>query len=366
MAIGCVSGHRAFIHDRGGVRRLFEVTDLTRVKWSRVRDDISEAEIDLDGDECQAQASYLEQIEPGRHELVIFRGLERVWEGPITRIAYTGYSVSIFAKDVLHYAFRTAMHAGYSSAYPNVEYGTNRIERIFRGELNRKEALTPPVNVLPFLANHHKITDAKTTRTTKPYDKTVFEEMDDMAAKAGVDYTVVGRAIHLWDTHESAMGQTATVTENDFLGDITVSVYGMELATATIVTDGEGTYGKAGGIDPYYGEWEMLVTSETEEGEDTPTQAVLQEQAQRNLSGRNPTPLQVRVPDNSSLNPNGVLSMSDLVPGVWIPLRATTPIRSIQQMQKLNSMSVTESAEGEDINITMYPAAGADDVAEGD
>lgn len=362
MALDCVSGHRAFIHDRGGVRRLFEVTNLTAVKWGRLRDEISEGEIHLDGAECQAQASYLAQIEPGRHELVIYRGLERVWEGPITRIAYTGLEVSVYAKDVMHYTYRTAIHGRYSNAYPNVAYCTNFAAQILSIELARKEALSPPINVVPFIVNHHLPTDAKTTRGVKPYQKTLYEEVDDMAAKAGIDYTVVGRAIHLWDTHEN-LGQTAVVTENDFLGHVTVSVYGMELATHAICSDGEDTYAVAGAIDPYYGEWEILVTSDTEEGEQSPTLEELTSQARANLAGRKPTPLQVRIPDNSSLNPNGVLSMSDLVPGVWIPLRAETPIRSIQQMQKLNAVTVTEDESGETINVTLYPAAGADETS---
>ena len=57
------------------------------------------------------------------------------------------------------------------------------------------------------------------------------------------------------------------------------------------------------------------------------------------------------------INPNGVLDISSLVPGVHIPLNAKLPGRSVTQMQKLDSMHVEETPEnGETIQITMSPA----------
>src|SRR6202000_182584 len=106
------------------------------------------------------------------------------------------------------------------------------------------------------------------------------------------------------------------------------SVYGMEFATRSIVTDGQGNWAEAdtevnGGVDPYYGLGETVKHTEvTTDGTAvaTPTQADLISQADRNLVGRNPTPLQVRVPDGSEINMDGVLTIDMLVPGVYIPL----------------------------------------------
>ena len=44
-----------------------------------------------------------------RHELVIFRGNDRVWEGPIFRISDEGSQITIVAKDVTAYLFGTAL-----------------------------------------------------------------------------------------------------------------------------------------------------------------------------------------------------------------------------------------------------------------
>jgi hypothetical protein len=368
MAIDCVTGHRAFIYDRGGKTRLSEITSLSNVKWQRIRDDISTATLELNGQACQEQAERLGQIEPGRHELVIFRGQERVWEGPVNHLAYSSEALALEAHDVMYYAQRTTMHAAYdnrvtSSGTPPVitdrrTYVTTRAKNILVAELARKEALPPAINVVPFIVDHAVAGNARTAAYTYPFQYQVWEHIDSLAADNGIDYTVVGRAIHLWDTDDN-LGVTPTVTEADFLGGIVVSVYGAQLATRAIVTNGDGTYGYAGGTDPYYGEWEILATTDTEEKADDPnlSQDQLNSQALRNLTGRNPTPVLVRIPDNSTLNPTGVLSIADLVPGVHIPLRAKTLIRDLQQMQKLDQVTVEETAAGETIQITLTPAA---------
>ena len=70
-----------------------------------------------------------------------------------------------------------------------------------------------------------------------------------------------------------------------------------------------------------------------------------------------PPPLVVRVPDNSTLNPNGTLSINELVPGVFIPLEAELPGRQLSQMQKLDSVKVSETAEqGEQVQVVLSPA----------
>lgn len=351
--------HTAWITDRGGQRRIGQLHNLSLVRWSRLRDDISEATIQINADHMDSQADLLRKIEPGRHELCIYRNRKRVWEGPIGLPTFSRQGVEIHAKDVMYYAVRTAMRAGYSSAYPNVEYVTSRAYRIMMAELARKEALG--YNLLDHIVEHHLSTDAKTTAVTMPMQFTVFEHIDAMASDKGMDYTVVGRAIHLWDTSVPAMGRTRTATESDFSSDVIVSVYGSELATSAIVTDGQGNWAEAGGIDPFYGEWEVLHTAYDEtEGETPPTEGEMYSQALRNRAGRLPTPLQVRVPDNSTLNPKGMFSVDDLVPGVYIPLLANIGIRKVSQTQKLDSVRFEQTADGETVSVVMSPSTSPD------
>lgn len=354
--------HTAYIYDRGGLHQVGVLTPLMRIRWERRRDDISTATAYIATPDA-ACATMLGMIHAGRHEMVIFRGNRRVWEGPIVRIAYKGPSVEIEAHDVMHYALRTTMHNEYDDSYPNNGLVLDRIDRILTAEMARKEALNPPINMLAHVKIIYAtppVTDAGTAAHTLPYQHSVFQHIDEYAARGGVDYTVVGRAAVFFDVN-TPLGRTAAITKDDFIGQPVITEYGMELGTNVAMTDGKGNYGTAGAIDPYYGEWEMLFQAYDENtaavGTAVPTVAELTSQAQRSWKQSKLPPVVLRIPDNTRLNPNGVLSVDDLVPGVHIPFTAELPGRSLSQMQKLDSMSVEETADGgEVIKVTLSPA----------
>jgi hypothetical protein len=366
MALSCVT-HTAELYDRGGTKKIGSLGPLARVKWERRRDDISVAQVWIATVDA-ACSEVLRLAETNRTELVIFRGNKRVWEGPVNRIAYEGSSVEIEAKDMMYYVQRTIMRHEYDNRFPNVGLVLDRIKRIMNGELSRKEALDPSVNLLNHVryiyADHtQNASDSRTASRTLPYEMTVFEHVDNYAWRGGIDYTVVGRSIMFFDVH-SRIGQTPMVTADDFIGDPIITQYGAELTTYVAMTDGKGHWGDAGGVDPYYGEWEVLhqaydenATTANPEDDNLPSVAEMKSQARRSyIQGMRPA-LVVRVPDNTRLNPNGVLTIEDLVPGVWIPLTANLPGRTISQMQKLDNMTVEETGEsGEEIKVTLSPA----------
>src|SRR5690606_8484287 len=124
MAFSCQT-HTAYIYDRGGTRRIGALTPLTYVQWNRVLDDISNALVRTVAPDWEC-AKMLSGVMPGRHELVIFRGAERVWEGPISRLAYHRDYVEIEARDIMHYAYRTVLRNGYDNSYPNIDTVINR------------------------------------------------------------------------------------------------------------------------------------------------------------------------------------------------------------------------------------------------
>lgn len=362
--------HTAFIYDRGGLHQIGRLTNLTRVKWSRVRDDISLATVYVSSPSLKC-AELLGRIEAGRHELVIFRGARRVWEGPIMRQGLQRSTAEIEAHDVMRYVNRTILHNEYDDRYPNNGLVLDRIDRAMTAEMARKEALDPPVNVLThvqYIKATPPATDAGTAARSLPFEETLFEMSDEYAARGGVDYTVVGRSILFFDVH-TKIGQTAQVSEDDFLGEPIATQYGSELATRVAMTDGKGNYGvwppMTEPIDPYYGEWEVLHHAYGEsagpvnplEPEEGPTVEEMTSQARRSYDQGKVPPWVVRVPDNTSLNPNGVLSIDDLVPGVHIPLVIQVPGRTINQMQKLDKMTVEETPKGETVKVVMSPAS---------
>jgi hypothetical protein len=137
----------------------------------------------------------------------------------------------------------------------------------------------------------------------------------------------------------------------------------MELATYSAVSDGLGHYGAFGGTDPYYGQIELL-HSAYGSGDDSAAQTAvsvkeLTKQAERNMKGRYPTPVVLRVPQNSTLTPDAATRLMDyLVPGVRFPVRASNTYRQLEQIQKLDRIVFEETANGETINITLSPAPG--------
>jgi hypothetical protein len=364
VPLGC-GLNTAAIFDRGGMNRIFPIDVTTFVDYARVKDDISNALIRIPSSaECCGQ---LANVEPVRNELVIFRDGPRVWEGPITRMAFTADEVEIAAKDVMFYPYRTIMRNEYNNAYPNISTVTGRLDYIFQIEMARKEGMTPPINVLPYLRVYHFEGEARTSRHSLPFQKTVWEELDDLAAKAGIDYTVVGRGIHIFDT-EYQLGLTPLATEADFLAGLTVTAYGMNLTTFSAVTDGEGRYGSAQVDEMYYGNIETLATAYDEESSEAPTDEELRSQAQRNLSQRFPVPVVVRVPDNSQIDPaSEAFAFENLVPGVKVPLMATVGCRQVRQDQKITNVRVQQDEKGERITLTLFPFPGQvpTDIAEG-
>lgn len=361
--------HTAYLFDRGGLTRIGELGPLISLQWGRLRDDISTGQVVMKNPDCTQIAS---QVEAGRHELVIFRGGERVWEGPITLVTYQRDTTTIDAKDVMHYTERLIMKGAYDNSYHSasknyVDFVVQRCLNILTGELARREAENPPINMLPYVHAIIHDGDARTSRNTVPYQSTVFSEIDDMAAKAGVDYFVLGRSLYLYDT-DYLIGQTPVMTEADIVGDVIVSEYGMNLATLAAVSGANGQYGEAGGVDPYYGWIEVLASAYDENAdsdEDAPSIEALNDQAQRNLNGRNPTPVTVRIPDGSTLNPGSPIRIEHLVPGMGVPLRATMTGRTFSQMQKIDVLTVNEDENGETIQITLSPTDAVGDPDDG-
>lgn len=354
------SNHSAIIYDRGARSRFVELDEIDKIDWGRVGDDISLANVSFRGSRCSTNVKY---IEPGRHELVVFRGTKRVWEGPVTLMTFQGDHVDLQARDVMHYAERTIMKREYDNSYPNITTCIKRSREILVTELARIwERLEPPIMVVPFLKPIERDGDSKTSRKTIAYEKTVFDDIDDMARYAGMDYTVVGRSIILFDT-DTALGRTPTLTDADLIGNTEVTVYGMETASLAVVTGAEGQRGMAvgpnGHPDRYYGAWEILDDAYDEEsGTDRPTQAELNSQAERNVQDRIPTPVALRIPDNSTLAATSPLYDPDLlVPGVQIPVLARFPTREISQIMKLREVKWSEDENGETVTITTLPTS---------
>lgn len=375
--LGCGT-HRAFIYRRGGKDRVGEITGITHIDWARIRDDISTAEIVVSGWGIDC-GNLLARLQTWAYELVIYRSngytTDRVWEGPITLLTYEVDKVTIDAKDVMGYAYRRIVKQDMSDTAIS-DTVTSRAVRILQNVFAPDDP-----NILPYVVALTRDDDTKENRSLLPYTKTAYEEIDDMAANQGLDYTVIGRSIMVWGTKHQ-IGVLPEFQDNDLGAPPIVSEYGMDMANIYAVGDGNGVYGTAtrGGVvvnadsvtnpDPVYGLVEMLSSSwSSDSGDPAPavsdadlpsTQQSFADSAESAIGDRYPPPVIVRIPDNTTLNPAMVISIQQLVPGVAIPLRSTGTLRSVAATQKLDSVKVVEESGNESISIVLSPFNSAD------
>lgn len=360
-SLGCGT-HRAFIYRRGGEVRIAEVTETVHVDWERKRDEISTAEVQVAGWSIDC-GNLLSRLRTWAYELVIYRdngyGSERVWEGPITLLTYERDKVTIQAKDVMQYAYRRIIKQEMNDQGVSV---VDRAARVLQNCLGPDDP-----NVLQWMQPLMRSDDAKQYRKTPAFSRTAYEEVDDMAANSGLDYTVVGRAILLWGT-KHRIGTLPEFRDEDLGSTPIVSEYGNSMANFYAVSDGAGVYGTASrldenGEDPENGLVEMLSSTwaqdaenetgtYTEEGVETIRKSFA-EFSERSIADKYPTPVIVRVPDGTSLNPDTVINIQQLVPGVAIPLRSIGTLRKVKTTQKLDSLKVVEESGNETITVTM-------------
>ena len=370
--LGC-GDNRVFVYARGGVHRLGEITNKTQVRWSRVRDDISEATVQISGwsDDC---GQLLAALRCWQMELVIFRdngsGMVRVWEGPITRITYEKDAVEVAAHDCMAYVYRRVLRIGFNDAFTSTGGGLTPVTQRAAWVIQNALSYDDP-NLLAYMQVVFQPDDARNSRVVPEYSTTAWQLVDDFAAKSGLDYVTVGRRIILWDTH-NAIGHLPEMRDGDFGTPPIVTEYGMQLANYYAVTNNNGVWGEAdrlnsSGLPDYYGWIEMLSSAYGESDEAASTEVLTAEararlvdtlnaQAERNIANRYPTPLVARVPDNSTLNPELNVGINQLIPGVHIPLRSNATLREVTQMQKLDRMEVTQTDKAERISVTMSPA----------
>jgi hypothetical protein len=352
--------HQVFIADRGGAEADIkeEITGLTQVKWGRIRDGVSEAQIDMRFKSTACEKLLTQPRLAMRYEVIIKRDGERVWEGPIDRRNLSGGAAKLFCRDVLLFTQRTPCLNKWSSAFADggPEFVTARTMRILNGEMGIWS--TWGANLLPHIIVKQTASTAKTTRVTLPGSQYVWDDMEELAARSGMDYTVVNRSLYLHDTHQF-LGMGRRLTDADFLADLEVVEYGLELATRSVVNDGQGHYATRSVTgDEFYGPFGLLASAyDVKVSTDRIPLSELEEQAARNIRSRYPTPLILRVPENAQLRPSSVDElMPFLIPGTGFPVYSIGSGLEVQQVQKLDRVDFLETEQGETVTVALSAA----------
>jgi len=370
MSLG-VGDYEVMLADRGGGTYIGRITNVTRIKWGRIRDDISAATITVHQPNPKC-ADLLKNAKTVRNEVVILRNGVRVWEGPIIRLEYGVEAVEIDCRDVLWYASRRALetHIQWNMVHtvnPDGTYhftGVDAIQAllpVLQGAYG--DGLTDPYgfNVGQFLTPIAGPEDPASRREFPAFSRTIWEVLDALAEDGGVDYVVTGRRIMWWDVHLRPMILNR-MTDEDFLGSMLVSEYGSQLATRRHRTDTAGLVTSAtadASWITYYGPIDD-VQSVPEESQSTAVPASEPSTASPATAEPPtppvltvPAPVAARLPANTRLDPCVDLDINELIPGLWVPIYSTKTIRPLETWMKLQEVSVTVENGDDVVNVTL-------------
>lgn len=350
--LGCDPGYEALIRDRctGTTITGLDFSDLT---WQRTLDGVSEASVFVpaSADCCGKLAG----VRPWRHELAIVRNGESVWEGPLTLPSYCRSGIRIEARDFLYWL------------------GGDDAGRVIHNDLcfdpdcGGAAATGPTIAAAlirdgfapddPCVLDYLMVIDGGDLqeRFYTANSAYTLDALTDLA-RGGVDFTAVGRRIIVMPEGH-ALGRTAMLSCDAFGGDLCVTDDGPGAATRAVVTgkapDGETVVsGAAGGVDAYFGLVERLLDDET-----VKTAAAAAAQAGGLL--RNPPPLLVQAPQGSGLAPEAPVCVSELVPGVEVPVLVDCACREAAQIMRLTRLDVSVDADGETVAPLLQPVSTA-------
>lgn len=345
-----IGDYQFVIADRGGITRLGVIDATITMNMTRPRDDTGSCNLNI-ASPSGACCAFLANVRTVRHELIVFRDGVRVWEGPITRLAYFKDRIELDAKDITWYMSRRALEMGFDYTGLSV----NAIDLIYN-VLAFHYPSSDELNIGRFLSKINSSDDARTAAKYLAYSRTVFELLDKYAEDGGIDYVVNGRRLIIHDTHCRAHVLPKMV-ESDFDGEIGVVEYGSELITRAITNTTDGRYHLATApqeyID-YYGNIDKVVTNESEGGEDeVELEEALKTQSDRSLVSGYPSSVEIHVPDNTRVDPCCNIDYQDFVPGAWLPIETFSVCRKMTQWQRIASVSTLYDSTGETVNITL-------------
>jgi hypothetical protein len=335
--LGCADDYQVAIYDREGEAQRGEV-EPSEVTWTRVLDDTSEAQVTVPyaGIDC---CQLLGDTRTWCNTLVISRDGDRVWEGPITRISYTDEETVISARDVSQWLFRRKIRELLAFTAPQQDLAYIAEALIQHGLAPDDPNVLPYLHVLP-----SGIVGARSYAADSGYVLDALREL----GRTGVDWTALGRRIII--SGEQPLGRLATLSDEDFLGQLTIVEDGLAAATdATVI--GKGVRGHAGGMGAC-GLLEVLVTEE--EILDTSS---AQAEAQAIVNAGYPSPIYLEVPDGVQLASDAPVSISDLIPGVVIPVASERTCRTVAADLRLLKVTASFTADaGERVGVSLAPA----------
>lgn len=233
--LGCASEYTIAVVGRCGSPRLCEIQDETiDLVWGRKLDDISEASVTLglsgirDSLSC---CTCIKDIEPWCHELAIWRDDEFVWTGPIYDVTYGIDTATIKARDVLSWLDVRYSELGINTTQtvPGSMEITAIADIIFQAALSEDDPC-----ILAYIEKQVSTIQTGIKYKWDPFQSTTYQMLLDLAG-LGLDFTTIGRTVFYAGVSEYNSVPVATITDEDILGDVTISKRGDLMGNRWIV-----------------------------------------------------------------------------------------------------------------------------------
>lgn len=334
--LGCANVYGARINARGGGKALARITRPARVHWERTLDGTAQATVVVPwrSDACDRR---LAEVDAWAHELVLERDGDVVFEGPVMFVEDdpTGGVVTLKAADLSAWFSRRWIRIGYDFGRKPTDL-TNIAEMAVRRGMS-----VSSVGVISYI--DRRDCGVKGSRAVAADSATVAAELGDMA-KSGLNWTFVGRRLVLFGEQEP-LATLAPLEQRHFTAGIKIQLVGAGTTTAARIF-GEGIaaeYVGAAELVDFYGRVETLAKAD---GELTERGAYLS--ARRTVQAAQRTPVAIDMAA-SAFMPTAPVLITELVPGVSVPLQVQGNMLRVAQDLRLEKLAVDWSEGGTEV-----------------
>lgn len=346
--------NRAYVYTKGGGTQLLPLDAAATIEWGRNRNAFSVSQVTVNAD--SDSFGQLGDVHTWAHELVVFRDGRRVWEGPIRYLDYGKSDTILHAVDVAGWMAKRRISMTRRLGEDVVSPVTTEMEL----SLVRAMADDDP-NILAHRDVRHHAAETQISRDVRAGSGYYAGDFTGMAGK-GAHFTVIGRRIVIWPD-EVLIGRVDTlIPERDTTADVRVVENGDALATSATAVDADDRIRTSVSPHPdvnpvtavsgFYGKHDATFGVEGSSNDEA-----LLALGRAAVAQLFPAAMVIQMPADSRLLATAPYNLTDLVPGVVVPVETSSTPRRASASMILDSIKVAQSPEGEVITLTLAAAS---------
>lgn len=326
------------------------ITDyVTSATWTRVLDDVSEAEVtcNFSGTTDFTCCECLAEIEPWCSELHIWRDGEEVWVGPIQQIEYTYDSAIIRATDSLGW-LSVRVPPG------NIDYSevAADLSEIAEDILTVAFAEDTSAGFTCELDNIYKVASGEVSfRFFEQFTDNALNMLLDLAS-TGLNVTTLGRTIVLTGD-DTSLTPLILLNDEHIIGDIKITKDGTSQGNRYYVHfEGDGGIPASGEAADFfcYGPIERI-----RDGDGLVDGISAGDVADAYVRASAIAPRTVEIEAGSKLSPDTPWTINQMVCGARVDVAITRLCLNLTQSFILTGVNVSYSEQGETVGITLTP-----------